>query len=389
MSFPFTPFVCWDHVPTGCADYHCFYVCFQRLSKIGTPFGVLKKNVKRVSRMNSTIFDYWDKPENISYPLYVWIVLVACYCALHVVCYFLYRIAAYYFKWKRDEKSVQQIFVELVKYVALLFLVYLSTDHQRMFSCTIDHTVLEYCIPFLISLFTSGFLCEVSYLRVRLIDMRHWGVLTWLILGFIVAFLLFLVIFCFTKSKEMKMYFVPVIPMLVYFLAGFVVSLFAHHPSLKFHPRSYQLAYLLCLLRKDNDFYCRLLAGVTEGFFLRCVAANPMLSLLEPEEQGESVEADGPEMASEPPTANEAVISIPSEDAGMSENSLQRPLIVAGEALSQHRSRENGIIAEKNETILEEDEKEGSFRSFLDTSRASDYGDWNDQQKEDLLGDHD
>lgn len=32
------------------------------------------------------------------------------------------------------------------------------------------------------------------------------------------------------------MYFVPVIPMLVYFLAGFVVSLFAHHPSLKFHP---------------------------------------------------------------------------------------------------------------------------------------------------------
>lgn len=185
------------------------------------------------------------------------------------------------------------------------------------------------------------------------------------------------------------MYFVPVIPMLVYFLAGFVVSLFAHHPSLKFHPRSYQLAYLLCLLRKDNDFYCRLLAGVTEGFFLRCVAANPMLSLLEPEEQVESVEADGPEMASEPPTANEAVISIPSEDAGMSENPLQRPLIVAGEALSQHRSRENEIIAEKNETILEEDEKEGSFRSFLDTSRASDYGDWNDQQKEDLLGDHD
>lgn len=349
---------------------------------------MLRKSSTGVVYMNSTVFQYWNKSDSIDYPLYVWIVFVTCYCILHIVCYFLYRIAAYYFKWKRDEKDIQQIFVEIVKYLALLFLVYLSTDHQRMFSCTIDHTVLEYYIPFLISLFTSGFLCEVSYLRVRLIDMRHWGFQTWVILGFLVALLLFLVIICFVKSREMKLYFIPVIPMLVYFLAGFVISLFAHHPSLKFHPRSYQLAYMLCLLRKDNDFYCRLLAGVSEGFFLRCVAANPMLSLLEPEEYNPS-EADAPENVMEQPTANEAVISIPSENTGMDENSLHNPLIVNEQAQPQYESRDVAHIQELNEVIMEEDDKNGSCRSFLNTSRASDYGDWDDRQKEDLLVAHD
>ena len=348
------------------------------------------KNGKEASfGVSIMIIPFPNSSVSFSYPLYFWILFSFCFCALHIASYFAYRIAAYYFKWKRDEKSVHQIFEEIVKYIVLVFVIYLATDHTRMFSCSIDHTVLEYFIPFFITLFTSGFLCEVPYLRVRLIDMRQWGIQTWVILGCIIALLIFLVVFCFTLSSEKGAYFVPVIPVVVYFITGFVISLFAHHPSLKFHPRSYQLAFMLCLLRKRNDFYSRLLAAVSEGFFLRCVAANPMLSLLEEENAEE--QASQPDVPPSQETSDHAVITMPS--SAIEEETLYHPLIVNEEPIAvQEQSADaydDSRVEAMNETILQEDEKDNSFRSFLDSSRASDYGDWNDQQKQDLSGNHD
>lgn len=218
----------------------------------------------------------WVWPSSI-----VQVTLITVFLLLHIFSYFLYRICAYYLKWKREEKTIYQIFEELVKYMVLTLLYFLASNYSDMFSCSVDHSVLEYGIPYLSALFISGFLCEASYFRVRLVDIATWKMNTWLVYSFIVFLFVFLSIISFFYCKRKDLFFIPLLPVIAYFVIGYIVSRVVKHPRLVFHPRSYQLALLICLLRKENSFYCRLFAGICTGVFTRCVAANSIKSILE------------------------------------------------------------------------------------------------------------
>ena len=211
----------------------------------------------------------------------VQVTLITVFLLLHIFSYFLYRICAYYLKWKREEKTIFQIFHELVKYVVLTLLYFLASNYSDMLSCSLDHSVLEYGIPYLSALFISGFLCEASYFRVRLVDIATWKMNTWLVYSFIVFLFVFLSIISFLYCKRKDLFFIPLLPVIAYFIVGYILSRVVKHPRLVFHPRSYQLALLICLLRKENSFYCRLFAGICTGVFTRCVAANSIKSILE------------------------------------------------------------------------------------------------------------
>lgn len=211
----------------------------------------------------------------------VQLTLITVFLLLHIFSYFLYRICAYYLKWKREEKTIYQIFEELVKYMVLTLLYFLASNYSDMFSCSLDHSIIEYGIPYLSALFISGFLCEASYFRVRLVDIATWKMNTWLVYSFIVFLFVFLSIISFIYCKRKDLFFIPLLPVIAYFVVGYILSRVVKHPRLAFHPRSYQLALLICLLRKENSFYCRLFAGICTGIFARCVAANSIKSILE------------------------------------------------------------------------------------------------------------
>ena len=211
----------------------------------------------------------------------VQLTLITVFLLLHIFSYFLYRVCAYYLKWKREEKNIYQIFQELVKYMVLTLLYFLASNYSDMFSCSIEHSIIEYGIPYLSALFISGFLCEASYFRVRLVDIASWKMNTWLVYSFIVFLFVFLSIISFIYCKRKDLFFIPLLPVIAYFVIGYILSRVVTHPRLAFHPRSYQLAFLTCLLRKENSFYCRLFAGICTGVFARCVAANSIQSILE------------------------------------------------------------------------------------------------------------
>lgn len=326
-----------------------------------------------------------------------WLLFVAVFFGLHIVSYFLYRIAAYYCKWNKSEKTIHQHFQDVVFFVVLTFVYVLAANYWDMFNCPIDHLILEYIIPFLISLFLAGFICEVSYFRVSLVQMKSWEMKTWIMFSCLLCILLFLTIITFIYCQQKDLFFLPILGCVIYFLGGLVVSLIARHPSLRFHPRSYQLAFSLCLLRKDNNFYSRLFAAICTGIFVRCVAANHMLSLLEPVED-DSIQSLPVQNSPEPITNTENVaVNIPDG------TELNQPLLEEEEEelmLETIEKYNRGEIDEVviqtpknnmeqqiiNETILEEDEKN---HSVLHMSRSSDYGDWNEQQRKELYGDYD
>lgn len=320
----------------------------------------------------------------IWYWVIVWLVILS----LHLLSYCLYRFVSLYFKWKREEKSILQMFQELVQLTILTCLYMLAGNYFTMFDCRPDRIVFEYIIPFLIALFLIGFCCEVSYLRVRLVDMKQWEIKTWIVFGFILAVTITLIVTTFHFCTSKEYYFVYVVPCLVYFAAGFILSLCPLHPRLRFHPRSYQMIFALCLLRKDNNFYSRVFAGICSGAFVRCVAANPLLSLLEPSDEDSIPMAPSQQTLTAsliPEEASAVSVSIPVDSREVVDDMLNRSTI--------NEEDENRLLetiekynkespVDRNQQILEADERE----DFLYSSRASDYADWNDKQKQELLG---
>ena len=337
---------------------------------------------------------------------------VVCFFGLHIISYFLYRIVAYYCKWKKSEKSLYQHFQDVIQLVVLTFLYILASNYIDMLNCSAEHLILEYIIPFLISLFFSGFFCEVPYFRVRLIDIKTWELKTWVMFGFLFCVFLFLTIITFIYCERKDLYFLPIIPCLLYLLGGYFLSLFARHPSLRFHPRSYQIAFSLCLLRKENNFYCRLFAAMCTGVFVRCIAANPALSLLEPLE--DETQALPTRNSNVSPTDNEeaSVQVIIDEDSHNKSkgNDMNRPLLEEDneelmlQTIEKYNRGEiddvdlqsNSTIEQSNqqtqlqhnEAILQDDEEIHENPSFLHVSRSSDYGDWSEQQRKELYGDN-
>ena len=296
---------------------------------------------------------------------------VTAFVLLHFFSYFLYRVCAYYFKWKREEKTVHETFEEMVKFMGLTFLYFLASNYNDMLNCSIEHVMIEYVIPFLSSLLISGFLCEASYFRVRLIDIGSWKLNTWIVYFCIVSLFTFLATISFIYCERKDLFFLPVIPVIVYFIAGFIVSKVAKNPHLAFHPRSYQLAFSICLLRKENSFYGRLFAGICTGVFVRCVAANRIESLLDPiTNEIEPVEPPHPDVSLEVEPSDSISIPLLEEDALME--------------TVHHDDHEDSAIVDRNHSILETEES----GELMQKSRASDVGDWNEQQIQDLLGVH-
>ena len=76
---------------------------------------------------------------------------VTAFVLLHFFSYFLYRVCAYYFKWKREEKTVHETFEEMVKFMGLTFLYFLASNYNDLLDCSIEHVMIEYVIPFLSS----------------------------------------------------------------------------------------------------------------------------------------------------------------------------------------------------------------------------------------------
>lgn len=320
---------------------------------------------------------------------FTWIVFMLWYGGLHLISYFLYRITAYYCKWNKSEKNTFDHFEDSVKFVSLTFLYVLSGNYVEMFNCPVQNLIIEYIIPFLITLFISGFLCEVSYFRVSLVEMKTWEFKTWLIMSFLTCVFLFLIVVNFIYCDIKDLFFLPVIPCILYFLGGLVLSCISRHPSLKFHPRSYQLAFTLCLFRKENIFYSRLFGALCTGVFVRCVAANRILSLLEPVEEEPILTLSS---RSSPSSPRGGEVSIPMETSG----DIQSPLLSENEDLiletieKYNRGEIDTVNLQQlvNECILEEDEEDIIRPSFLNTSRMSDYCDWNEEQRNELVGDN-
>ena len=318
----------------------------------------------------------------IWYWISVWLVILS----LNILSYCLYRFVALYLKWRRDEKSILQMFQELVELTILTCLYMLAGNYFAMFDCRPDRIVLEYVIPFLIALFLIGFCCEVSYMRVRLVDIRNWELKTWIVFVFILAVTVTLIVTTFHFCSSKEYYFVYVVPCLVYFAAGFILSLCRLHPRLRFHPRSYQVIFALCLLRKDHNFYSRVFAGICSGAFVRSVAANPLLSLLEP------LDTESVRMTASRQTLTDSLIpaevpvSIPEVSPDIDDGMLNRSTVNEEdenrllETIEKY-NQENQL--DRNQQILELDERD----DYLYSSRASDYADWNEKQKQELLGD--
>ena len=284
----------------------------------------------------------------------------------------------------------------------------------------VSHLVLDYIFPFFISLFLSGFFCEVSFFRVSLIQIKKWTLKTWLVVSFLTCVFAYLIIITFIYCERKDLYFVPIIPFIVYILAGLVLSLISRHPSLRFHPRSYQLAFAFCLLRKENNFYNRLFAAMCTGVFVRCVAANSILSLLEPVEEDivqtlsvrnsavstprrmpsgseDSIVVDVPTSPSKSPSEIQCPLLEKEEDENWILQTIEEYNREVDNDTTQRQARNESILAvdENNDDTTKEEEEEVSnvnnngevvTLTSLHRSRMSDFGDWNEQQKMELFG---
>ena len=287
-----------------------------------------------------------------------WIILITWYFGLHLISYFLYRICAYYCKWTKSEKNIYDHFNDVVTFVVLTFLYVLAGNYWDMFNCSVQKLILEYIFPFLISLFFSGFVCQVSYFRVSFVEVKTWNIKSWLMIAFLSCIFLFLIVITFILSDNKDLFFLPIIPCVIYFIGALVISCISRHPSLKFHPRSYQIAFALCLLRKENNFYSRLFAALSTGIFVRCISANPILSILEPVEEELVLSLS----SRNSPSPQIVEINIPSDIP----NEIHSPLLEENEELmletiekyNRGEIDDVNVYQTRNEEILEADERE-------------------------------
>ena len=268
---------------------------------------------------------------------------------------------------------------------AFTVLCILGGDYFTMFDCHPQRITLEYMLPCLTSLFFSGFCCEFQYFRMRIVDMRNWNAWTWVAFSVISAIVLFLIVVTFLFCDHKLYFFVGVIPCLLYFFIGFILSLCPLRPRLRFHPRSYQLLFTLCLLRKDNSFYSRLFAGLSMGAFVRCLAANPLQSLLEEETPAEQEEVPRVQSRS---TLNSALLEAPVETSV-----TMPPLEVTLNQSVGGEAEENQILESIEKFNRGEIDTGLTGTDYLEEERkvvcerqASDCADWNENQKKDLVG---
>ena len=341
-----------------------------------------------MNRDSQASFLFQSSPNPVDSPYrgyWYWFVIGAITVCMNLVLYVLYRLFASYLKWKIAVKTVHRVFQELTALAAFTVLCILGGDYFTMFDCHPQRITLEYMLPLLISLFFAGFCCEFQSFRIRIVDMRNWNGWTWVTFSVISAIVLFLVAVTFLFCDHKLYFFVGVIPCLLYFFIGYILSLCPLHPRLRFHPRTYQLLFTLCLLRKDNSFYSRFFAGLCMGAFVRSVAANPLQSLLEEETPAQE---EVPRVQSRS-TLSSALLEAPVETAVAVPPLGEVPLdkSVGGEA------EENQILETIEKFNRGEIETGLAGTDYLEEERkvvcerqASDCADWNEKQKKNLVG---